>query len=318
MVPSLSANPTRDESRYSPQYSSYGPISPVAPDRMLDTRAPSPAERSGSATIDRSLTSLSITSHVPGQRYASPIYSDPIYHTPRPQRFPHGSSTYSLPSPQDIGSSHGSWREGEAGPSSLVYPPARHERGRNRGSSQPAERTLPRIETESYLRRHGEMEEGTGSAIPRTSRVTHMPANTRKLSDRRFKPNSRTVRGRTFRASAPRGRLLTSLGEPHAIPTPCKHGLVLPSLFGQVVHQLTTHQVLYLKWPESHSQMTRLPMIPTRSKRGRKGSETLTRETIVRERTKIHGKPRLHAISVEVTSRPCQFLTSLLCQSRRS
>jgi hypothetical protein len=171
MVPSLSANPTRDESRYSPQYSSYGPMSSTATDHISNTRASSPAERPDSAAIDRSLTSLSIAS---GQKYASPIYSDPMYHTSRSQRFSHGSSTYSLPATQDIRSIHGSWREGEAGPSSLVYPAARHEQGRNRGSSQPAaERTLARIETESYLRRHSEVERGTGSTIPRMSCHSH-------------------------------------------------------------------------------------------------------------------------------------------------
>jgi hypothetical protein len=138
----------------------------------------------------------------------------------------------------------------------------------------------------------------------------HIPASARNLSDRRFKPNSRTVRGHTFRTSAPRGHLLISLGE---TPTPCKHGLVLLSLLGQVVHQLPTHRVLFLRWPESHNQMTRL-MILAHSKGERKGSETLTRGTIARERTKIHARLRLHAISVEVKkSRPCQFLTSLSC-----
>jgi hypothetical protein len=182
MVPSFSSTSTREGSRHSPQYSSYRSLSPAPTERILNTRASSPAERSGSAMIARSLASLSIPLR---QGYVSPIYSDPIYHTPRPQTLPHGlSSTYSLPLPQDIGLHRGNWREGEAGPSSLVYPPARREQGRSRGSSQPAERTLELDldlsesfhDGERHLRRGHRREverrhEGIGSAIPRKSRV---------------------------------------------------------------------------------------------------------------------------------------------------
>lgn len=177
IVPAFSATSTRDESRHSPRYSSYGSTSPAPTDHILNTRAQSPPERSDSATIARSLASLSIP---PRHGYANPIYSDPIYHTPRPQTFAHGpSSTYSLSVPQDIGIHRGGWREGEAGPSSLVYPPARRRHGRSRGSSQPAERTLELdLETgesirdnESRFKRSHRREvegqhEGIGSTIP--------------------------------------------------------------------------------------------------------------------------------------------------------
>ena len=185
LVPAFSAISTRDESPHGSSYSSYRSLSPVTTEHILNARAPSPAERSGSAMIARSLASLSIPSR---HGYVNPIYSSPIYHMPpsRPQTFSHGrSSTYSLPLPQDIGVHRGSWREGEAGPSSLVYPPSRSQQRRSRGYSQPAERTLeldfdtsgPTHDDERHLSRDPrEVDrglEGVRNAIPRTSRVSN-------------------------------------------------------------------------------------------------------------------------------------------------
>ncbi|GLB38336.1 putative TRAFAC class TrmE-Era-EngA-EngB-Septin- like GTPase superfamily, septin GTPase family protein [Lyophyllum shimeji] len=103
-------------------------------------RHPSPIDVPASGIV-RSMGSLSLPSQVPSQRYASPIYSDPHYHATRPERMFHGSThNYSVPVLQEAVHSHTSWREGEAGPSSLVHAPYDRLGGR-RGSSQPAQLT---------------------------------------------------------------------------------------------------------------------------------------------------------------------------------
>lgn len=76
-----------------------------------------------------------------GQRFASPIYSDPVFHASRPT-MPSRTPSYTFPPPatRENVLQRTSWREGEAGPSSLlpaIQTDQRTSRGR-RGSSQPA------------------------------------------------------------------------------------------------------------------------------------------------------------------------------------
>ncbi|KAF8073710.1 hypothetical protein FPV67DRAFT_761934 [Lyophyllum atratum] len=108
----------------------------------LNVRTVSPVDVPALGIV-RSMGSLTLPSHVSGQRYASPIYSDPHYHATRPERTFHGLNyNYSAPAQQqqEVIHHHSSWREGEAGPSSLVHAP--YERsGGQRGSSQPAQLT---------------------------------------------------------------------------------------------------------------------------------------------------------------------------------
>lgn len=61
--------------------------------------------------------------HGPAQSYAGPIYSDPVYHTARHQANPYTTRSYTFPPPAhpDQVTLPGLWREGEAGPSSMVH-----------------------------------------------------------------------------------------------------------------------------------------------------------------------------------------------------
>lgn len=108
---------------------------------------------------------LSLPSHLSSQHYGNTIHSDPQYHAVLPKRPYYGQSqnqNYQLPVPQEPGPPRGSWREGEAGPSSYIRTPyeARGSRGR-RGSSQPAQSA--RLETYNFL---GDMSDRGAESYP--------------------------------------------------------------------------------------------------------------------------------------------------------
>lgn len=140
LVPSSFGPPGLLDDPRRPKYPNYETRLPAQHEQESNFRTASPADHPASGII-RSMGSLSLPSHVPSQRYASPIYSDPLYRTTRPERTFHGHS-YPLAS-QETAVPRSSWREGEAGPSSLVHT-IPHDiggiRGR-RGSSQPAQIT---------------------------------------------------------------------------------------------------------------------------------------------------------------------------------
>lgn len=79
--------------------------------------------------------------HGAGQPYATPIFSDPIFHQSRATASPHASGFVLPPlAPREATPLRSSWGEGEAGPSSLPIP-GQYGPGINRvrrGSSQPA------------------------------------------------------------------------------------------------------------------------------------------------------------------------------------
>jgi hypothetical protein len=157
VISSFAATSLLDDLRHSPRYLNYESRS--VPNEHNSDLTASPPDNSSSA-IARSLGSLYIPSHVPRQqRYVSPISSDPIYHTPRPQRPHELTSSFLLPAPQDH--PRGTWREGEAGPSSLIHATRDQGKGRSRrGSSQPAQ-FKPRAES----RHRGDESDGEGYSM---------------------------------------------------------------------------------------------------------------------------------------------------------
>ncbi|KAG5729700.1 hypothetical protein E4T56_gene1044 [Termitomyces sp. T112] len=90
---------------------------------------------------------LPLPSHSSSQHYGGPIYSDPQYHASLPNQTYYRrnqSQNHQPPFLREPEPPRGSWREGEAGPSSFTrtaYEP-RGNRGR-RGSSQPAQTVRP-------------------------------------------------------------------------------------------------------------------------------------------------------------------------------
>ncbi|KAF9463055.1 hypothetical protein BDZ94DRAFT_649505 [Collybia nuda] len=160
VISSLAATSLLDDPRRSPRYRGYETRS--APNERDPDLPASSSDHSGSATA-RSMGSLYIAPHVSGQQYTSPISNDPIYHTPRPQR-PHELLTSSvlLPMPALQDTPRSSWREGEAGPSSLIHATHRDQgRGKSRrGSSQPAQF---KPQTEVHYRGDGSDNEGHSS-----------------------------------------------------------------------------------------------------------------------------------------------------------
>lgn len=96
--------------------------------------------------IRHSVGSSSIPHGSNRQHFAGPIYSAPVFHPSRLQITPHVPSyTFPPPAPREPTLSRGPWREGEAGPSSLLHS-GHHDHGVNhrgrRGTSQPA-RLIP-------------------------------------------------------------------------------------------------------------------------------------------------------------------------------
>lgn len=139
VISSFAAASLLDDPRHSPQYLNYESRS--APNEHNPDFPTSPLDIPGS-NMARSLSSLYLPSHTSRERYVGPIPRDPLYQAPRPQRASHDiNSSFILPTPQEIMHPQTSWREGEAGPSSLVHSAQRDDgriRGR-RGSSQPAQ-----------------------------------------------------------------------------------------------------------------------------------------------------------------------------------
>ena len=150
--------PFDSEQTYMHVVSPSFPMTPLVPHSAFESR---PGSRTyfafESEHHDRQLASSSVnlaelsdqTFHrlepsmppVHGQRFASPIYSDPVFHASRPT-VPSRTPSYTFPPPatRENVLQRTSWREGEAGPSSLlpaIRTDQRTSRGR-RGSSQPA------------------------------------------------------------------------------------------------------------------------------------------------------------------------------------
>lgn len=160
ITPSVAAEeaPFDIEQTYMHVVSPSFPMTPLVPHSSFESR---PGSRTyfayESEHHDRQLASSSVslaelsdqTLHrlepsippVHGQRFASPIYSDPVFHASRPT-IPSRTPSYTFPPPatRENVLQRTSWREGEAGPSSLlpaIRTDQRTSRGR-RGSSQPA------------------------------------------------------------------------------------------------------------------------------------------------------------------------------------
>lgn len=159
ITPSVAAEePFDSEQTYMHVVSPSFPMTPLVPHSAFESR---PGSRTyfayESEHHDRQLASSSVnlaelsdqTFHrlepsmppVHGQRFASQIYSDPVFHASRPT-MPSRTPSYTFPPPatRENVLQRTSWREGEAGPSSLlpaIRTDQRTSRGR-RGSSQPA------------------------------------------------------------------------------------------------------------------------------------------------------------------------------------
>ncbi|KAG6831922.1 hypothetical protein H0H92_006523 [Tricholoma furcatifolium] len=139
--------PSVDASRaqtYSINDSMPGPL--AAPHSFYRNVSPSDPHTPG---ITQSVGTLPPPSHLLSRpRYDSPIFSDPHYHTPRSERM--YSQPQNPPSPRSQEARHfrSSWREGEAGPSSLMHTPHESTGNRERRGSQPER--LYRHETYSY------------------------------------------------------------------------------------------------------------------------------------------------------------------------
>ncbi|KAG6909129.1 hypothetical protein DXG01_001881 [Tephrocybe rancida] len=91
--------------------------------------------------IETTMGNLSLPSRSSHQSYGSPPFNDPPYQATHPERMFYGQHhSYLPPLPQESEQLHSSWREGEAGPSSLIH--TRYEQGSSRGrrgSSQPVQ-----------------------------------------------------------------------------------------------------------------------------------------------------------------------------------
>ncbi|RDB17989.1 hypothetical protein Hypma_000749 [Hypsizygus marmoreus] len=163
-VASSFAPPFLQEDTHRARYINYE-ARPLAPsEQNPNFRTASPIDLPSSGII-RSMGSLSLPSNVPGQQYTSSIYGDPLYHANRPDSMIHGVNTpYALPTPHESVLSRRSWREGEAGPSSLLNaPPLELSRSRGRrGSSQPAQ--LTRHSDTSNIR--GDVSDGEDGGRP--------------------------------------------------------------------------------------------------------------------------------------------------------
>ncbi|KAF5382564.1 hypothetical protein D9615_002865 [Tricholomella constricta] len=182
-VASSFATPLRPvDTHRSPPYLNHEPRQLTSVELNPNIRTVSPVDVPASGIV-RSMGSLSLPSHIPGQRYASPIYSDPHYHATRPERMFRGvNQIYPAPVAQDVPHHRGSWREGEAGPSSLVHAPYDSARSRGRrGSSQPAQLTR---QTETFNHRD-DVSDGDGEGYPSRGREGY-PGASGHLAQRMF------------------------------------------------------------------------------------------------------------------------------------
>jgi len=139
-------------------------------DRQLERRLPEHASTPLHRVLDP-----------PSLQYGRPIYSDPVFHSgPQTPMFSSRSHTYSLP---PLGTRHAippleTWREGEAGPSSLLRPASVDEAVISRHGRQAlraAYRTRsPVIEPGPSLRHRGE---DSGRSWPGAFMVTFHTTN---------------------------------------------------------------------------------------------------------------------------------------------
>ncbi|KAF8964399.1 hypothetical protein BDZ97DRAFT_905169 [Flammula alnicola] len=109
-----------------------------------------------------------LTSTIPPQRFGSPIYSDPLFHSSSRPNMSSRNPSYTFPpplAPREYMSQRMAWSDGEAGPSSLMHPGSREGRNR-RGSS-----LSPRVASHSDAFGRGdtnyEHESGFGDVVRR-------------------------------------------------------------------------------------------------------------------------------------------------------